>query len=45
MTRPIKMGGPPHVPAAQGGLSDPRSSGAPVPATRRPMLTDRRSTR
>jgi hypothetical protein len=45
MSKPIKMGGPPYVPAAQGGLSDPRSSGPSAPSTRRAMLTDRRSTR
>ena len=47
MSRPTKIGGPPYAPVAHGGLSDPRSTGG-APATsspRRPMLTDRRSTR
>jgi hypothetical protein len=45
MTRPLKLGGPPYVPAARGGLSDPRSTGAASPITQRPTLMDRRSTR
>ena len=45
MTRPMKIGGPPYVPAAQGGLADPRSTGSSPAPTRRPLLTDRRSTR
>jgi hypothetical protein len=46
MTRPMKLGGPPYLPAARGGLMDPRSTGAPSPAQgQRPSLTDRRSTR
>lgn len=46
MSRPLKPGGgPPYVPAAQGGLVDPRSTGGPPSAAPRPVLTDRRSTR
>jgi len=45
MTRPTKLGGPPYVPAARGGLADPRSTGASLPPARAPLLTDRRSTR
>ena len=45
MTRPLKLGGPPYVPSAQGGLADPRSTGAPAGRAPRPTLTDRRSTR
>jgi hypothetical protein len=41
----MKIGGPPYVPAARGGLADARSTGAPTPAIQRPTLTDRRSTR
>jgi hypothetical protein len=45
MTYPMKSGRPPYVPAAHGGLSDPRSTGATPQSAPRPMLTDRRSTR
>lgn len=45
MTKPVKIGGPPYVPAARGGFSDPRSTGSAPPGGDRPMLTDRRSTR
>jgi len=45
MSRPLKLGGPPYVPAAQGGLVDPRSTGGSSSAPPRPVLTDRRSTR
>jgi hypothetical protein len=45
MSRPLKPGGPPYVPAARGGLVDPRSTGGPSSAAPRPALTDRRSTR
>jgi hypothetical protein len=45
MTRPLKLGGPPYVPSAQGGLVDARSTGAPAGRGPRPTLTDRRSTR
>jgi hypothetical protein len=45
MTRPLKLGGPPYVPAARGGLSDPRSTGVSSPSVQRPTLMDRRSTR
>jgi hypothetical protein len=44
MSRPTKIGGPPYVPAARGGLSDPRSTGS-APSSGRALLTDRRSTR
>jgi hypothetical protein len=42
MSRPIR---PPYVPAARGGLADPRSTGAPAHAVAKPLLNDRRSTR
>jgi hypothetical protein len=45
MSRPVKFGGPPYVPAARGGLVDPRSTGGPTSSAPRPTLTDRRSTR
>jgi hypothetical protein len=46
MTYKMNTGRPPYVPAAQGGLSDPRSTGSvPQSAAPRQMLTDRRSTR
>jgi len=45
MSRPLKLGGPPYVPAARGGLADPRSTGAPSASVPRPTLNDRRSTR
>ncbi|WP_293348488.1 hypothetical protein [Phenylobacterium sp.] len=45
MSRPLKLGGPPYVPAARGGMTDPRSTGASAPAPQRSILTDRRSTR
>jgi hypothetical protein len=45
MTYKMKTGRPPYVPAAQGGLSDPRSTGATPQLAPRQMLTDRRSTR
>jgi len=45
MSRPLKLGGPPYVPAARGGLSDPRSTGGSSPTVQRPTLNDRRSTR
>lgn len=45
MSRPLKLGGPPYVPAARGGLTDPRSTGGSGGSTPRPTLTDRRSTR
>jgi hypothetical protein len=44
MNRPTKIGGPPYVPAARGGLNDPRSTGS-APPRGRPALTDARSTR
>ena len=45
MSRPLKLGGPPYVPAARGGLADPRSTGASRTTAPRPTLNDRRSTR
>ena len=48
MSRPLKLGGPPYVPAARGGLADPRSTGASNASNAsvpRPTLNDRRSTR
>jgi hypothetical protein len=45
MSRPVKPGGPPYIPAARGGLIDPRSTGGPVSSPSRSILTDRRSTR
>ena len=45
MSRPVRPGGPPYVPAARGGLIDPRSTGAPATSTATPILNDRRSTR
>jgi len=45
MTYSMKTGRPPYVPAARGGLADPRSTGSTPPSAARPLLTDRRSTR
>jgi hypothetical protein len=45
MSRPLKLGGPPYVPAARGGLIDPRSTGASAPPRQHSLLNDRRSTR
>jgi len=45
MSRPLKLGGPPYVPAARGGLSDARSTGSSSSSVPRPTLNDRRSTR
>jgi len=45
MSRPIKLGGPPYVPAARGGLMDSRSTGASRPTPQRTLLSDPRSTR
>lgn len=45
MSRPLKLGGPPYVPSARGGLADPRSTGGSAPSVQRPTLNDRRSTR
>ena len=45
MSRPSRIGGPPYVPAAHGGLVDSRSTGAPGAKAPRPTLNDRRSTR
>jgi len=42
MSRPIR---PAYVPAARGGLSDPRSTGAAPDTVAKPPLNDRRSTR
>ena len=45
MTRPVKLGGPPYVPAARGGLTDSRSTGSPASTATPHVLNDRRSTR
>ncbi len=41
----MKTYGSTYQPRVQGGLRDSRSTGAPSPTPRAPMLNDRRSTR
>lgn len=41
----MKTYGTTYQPQTQGGLRDARSTGAPAPQPRKPLLNDRRSTR
>lgn len=41
----MKTYGATYQPVVQGGLRDARSTGAPQPTPRKPLLNDRRSTR